>query len=91
MDEEILKDMEEGSVDEDVYTEEGLEELEENDEIDEVEEGFCEGYKGKDDSAECAYCHQILVDEDFVEIEIEGIKHRFCCQDCCDEYLKKKQ
>ena len=83
--------MDEGSIDEDIYSEEGLEELEENDEINEVEEGFCKGYKNKDNPGECGYCHQVLTEEDFREIELEEKIYRFCCQDCCDEYLKKKK
>jgi len=73
----------------DVYTEEGREELKEEDAIDELEEGFLEGYEN--DLAECSYCHQVLVDEDFVESEIDGKIMRFCCNACYEEYLKKRK
>ncbi len=85
-------DFEEGEHEGDIYDEEGREKLEEADEITEVEEGFVEGYeKGE---AKCAECGVVLVDEDFVEEELDGKYHRFCSAECASAFetgKKRKQ
>jgi hypothetical protein len=83
--EEIKEGMEEGKLDEDIYTEEGSESLEEGDEISEVEEGFMEGYKEDENAAECATCKKVLGDK-FIELEVRGKHYRFCSQKCAEEF-----
>ena len=80
VDEEKMKKMETGELDEDVYTEEGREELVEEDEISDVEEGFVKGYE--EGGANCDNCGKVLVDESMVEEEIGGKECRFCCGEC---------
>ena len=75
-------DFEEGNHEGDIYDEEGAEELKEDDEITDVEEGFMEGYEEGEHQVKCAYCGKILVNEEFLEEEIEGHHYRFCSEEC---------
>ncbi len=84
-------DFEEGDHEGDVYDEEGREELEESDEITEVEEGFLEGYEEGEHQAKCAECGKVLIDEKFVEEELEGHHYRFCSEECADAFEVKKK
>lgn len=87
-------DFEEGEHEGDIYDEEGREKLEEADEITEVEEGFVEGFEGGERQAKCAECGVILVDEDFVEEELDGKHYRFCSEECASAFetgKKRKQ
>ncbi len=70
----------------DVYSEEGLEELEESDEINELEEGFMEGYEEGEHQAKCANCKKVLVDENFIEEELNGEHYRFCSEECASSF-----
>lgn len=79
-------DFEEGTTEEDVYTEKGREELMENDEISDTEEGFVQGFEEEEKVVECANCKKILVTEDFVEEAIDGDIVRFCSDECAEEY-----
>lgn len=81
---------EEGEFEEDVYTEEGQEELVENDEITDIEEGIMEGYEEGEHEAKCAQCKKILIDEDFIEEEIDGKHLRFCSEECATKFEKSK-
>lgn len=78
-----------GKMDEDVYSEEGREELEEDDEIEPEEEGLMKGYEEDGKMAECAKCGKVLV-RDFVEKEINGEIYRFCSDRCAEKFKKKK-
>ncbi len=79
------KDVEE----EDVYSEEGQEELIEGDEINEIEEGFMEGYL-EEGLAKCETCGKVLKEpEETVELEIDDEIHRFCSEKCAEEYKRK--
>jgi len=83
-------DNEEGTdLDEDVYTEEGREELIEEDEIEDSEEAFIEGYENEN-LAYCNYCRKNFTDEeDIIEEKENEKKMRFCCKKCQDEYHKE--
>ena len=75
----------------DVYSEEGREELEEADEINELEEGFMEGYEEGEHQAKCTECGKVLVDEKFVEEELEGHHYRFCTEECASAFETRKK
>lgn len=76
--------MEKGEKDEDVYSEEGREELVEDDEIDAWEEGFSEGAEGKGELATCAHCGKVLNQskKKLIEREIDGELFLFCSKEC---------
>lgn len=80
------EDFEQGTQDDDVYSEKGREELVEADEIDEVEEGFMEGYEEGEHQAKCAECEKILVDENFIEEELDNKHYRFCSRECAKAF-----
>ncbi len=84
-------DFEEGTHEGDIYDEEGREELEESDEITEVEEGFVEGYEEGEHEAKCAECKKVLVDEDFIEEELDGKNYRFCSEECAIAFETNKK
>lgn len=87
-------DFEEGKHEADIYDEEGREELEEADEINELEEGFVEGYEEGEHQAKCAKCGVVLVDDNFVEEELDGKHYRFCSGECASAFetgKKRKQ
>ncbi|MBI2148520.1 hypothetical protein HYU23_02475 [Candidatus Woesearchaeota archaeon] len=75
-------DFEEGDHEDDIYDEEGREELEESDEINELEEGFMEGYEEGEHQAKCAECGKVLIGENFLEEELDGKHYRFCSEEC---------
>lgn len=89
---DIVREMETGDLDEDIYTDEGRDLAEEEDEISEVEAGFMEGYKEGEKIAKCSTCKQVLSDDpdDIVEEEINGDTYRFCSERCAEVYLKKQ-
>ena len=89
----LKKEMEEGKLEEDVYTKEGSELLESDDEINELEEGFMEGYiqsgDGKDGHvAKCSNCGKIIKDK-FVEMQIKKEIFRFCSTSCADKFKRR--
>ncbi len=86
--EKIKQDIESGRKEGDVYTEEGREELVEEDAISDQEEGFVKGYEAEEKIAFCNECGKVLVDEKFIEMEIEDETLRFCSEECAEEYTK---
>lgn len=75
----------------DVYSDEAIEEKLEDDEIDELEEGFMKGYNQEEKVGECANCGQILTEEDIIEEEINGKSYQFCCEECASEFEERKK
>ncbi|MBI2548448.1 hypothetical protein HYW21_03790 [Candidatus Woesearchaeota archaeon] len=73
--------------DEDIYTEEGIEELEEDDELSPQEAGFMEGAKGKGNLGDCAACGKPLGDreERVYERKWHGTLYRFCSKKCAEK------
>jgi len=90
MDEEKKQKIEEGQEDEDVYTEEGEELLTENDEITDIEEGIMLGYEEGENLINCVQCKKELIDDKFIEEEIENELYRFCSEQCAERFAKKK-
>ena len=87
--EELMRDMEIGDKEEDIYSDEGREELlNEEDEISDVEEGFMKGYEEGSKMAECCNCGKVLK-KDIVEEEFNDEVYRFCSEDCADLYEKR--
>ncbi len=89
--EEKELDMELGEKDEDVYTEEGREELIEDDEVDAWEEGFMEGAEGRGELAKCAYCGKVLNQSKrkLIEREINNELYLFCSESCAKKGIRK--
>lgn len=89
--EKKAQEMEEGELEEDVYSEEGREKELEDDEIEPWEEGFMKGAEKGGQGAKCRYCGKVLVEkEDVVEREINGESYLFCSEDHLNKYLKEK-
>jgi hypothetical protein len=77
--------------DEDVYEEEGREDLVDDDEITPEEEGMMEGYDKDIKEAKCAGCGKALIDEEtVVETEYKDNVYRFCSEKCAKAYKFKK-
>jgi hypothetical protein len=89
--EELMKEMELGNKEEDIYSDAGREELmEEEDEITDVDEGFMKGYEEGERSAQCPECKTLLLDA-FIEEEIHDEMYRFCSSECATKFEKKKK
>lgn len=87
--EEKKREIEEGDVEEDIYSEEGREELfDEEDELTDMDEGFMKGYEEGAKSAKCPICGEVI-EYDFVEREIDDDIYRFCSEEHADLYMKK--
>jgi hypothetical protein len=86
---EVDQEMETGELEEDVYTEEGRENLVEDDEISTAEEGFMEGADDLGQQGKCANCGAMLDMENTVEKEVDGDIHWFCSDRCLEQYEKK--
>lgn len=86
----IEKEIETGDREEDIYTEEGRKVAEDEDMITNEEEGFMEGYEEEDRAAKCAKCRKIL-EEDFIEEEIDGDEYRFCSRRCAETFKKPRE
>jgi hypothetical protein len=89
--EEIKEDMDTGEKEEDVYSEEGRENLEEDDEIDNWEEGFMQGASGTGQLGKDALTGEPLMGEETVELEIDGEKYRFVNSENAERFRKKKE
>ncbi|MBI2507862.1 hypothetical protein HYV89_02810 [Candidatus Woesearchaeota archaeon] len=87
---QVEKEIEAGDRDEDIYTEEGREVAEDEDVITDAEEGFMEGYEEDERAAKCAKCKKIL-EEDFIEEEIDDEEYRFCSRRCAETFKKAKE
>ncbi len=88
--EEIEDKMEEGELDEDVYSEEGRKKEMEDDEIETWEEGFMEGADGGGKGGKCRNCGKVLIEmSNVVEKEVKGEHMVFCSDKCVDEYEEK--
>lgn len=73
---------------EEIYSEEGREELVESDEIEPWEEGFMEGADSDGQQAKCRKCGKILTGTDLVEKEIKGELMWFCSDNCAEKFEK---
>jgi len=87
---QVEREIESGDREEDIYTEEGREVAEEDDMITNEEEGFMEGYEEQERATKCAKC-KMLLEEDFIEEEIEGDEYRFCSERCAETFKKPKK
>lgn len=76
--------------DEDIYSEEGREDLVDDDEISPEEEGFMEGAHDDGQGAKCRKCGKVLGD-DFIERKVGEDIYRFCSEECAESYGKKKE
>lgn len=76
--------------DEDIYSEEGREDLVEDDEISPTEEGFMEGAEGDGQGAKCRKCGKVLMG-DFIERKVDDEIYRFCSDECADKYVEEKE
>lgn len=85
-DEELKRQIEVGEKEEDIYTEEGREELVEDDAITDQEAGFVQGYEEEEKVSSCQTCGKLLTGENFVEKEIDGDIVRFCSDECAERY-----
>ena len=82
-------EMETGKLEEDVYTEEGRENLVEDDEISVAEAGFMEGADDLGQQGKCANCGAAITEENTVEKEIDEDVKWFCSDKCVEEYQEK--
>ena len=75
---------------EDVYTPEGREAAMEDGSLTGEDEGFMQGYEQDENAVKCANCKKILED-DFIEEEVNEEQLRFCSDECAREYEKKQK
>jgi DNA excision repair protein ERCC-2 len=87
---EKTEDIQEGTKDADITSEEGREDLVENDEISPTEEAFAEGAEEKGELGVCASCGKPLSQDrtEIVEREINTEKVWFCCNECANKGKK---
>ncbi|MDP2749263.1 MAG: hypothetical protein Q8O89_00340 [Nanoarchaeota archaeon] len=84
-------EMDEGLIDEEIYTEDGREKLMENDEIDDWEEGFMKGASGGGSSSKCINCGKVFIDEtQIVSKDIDDREYWFCSEKCANVFERKK-
>lgn len=74
----------------DVYSEEGREDLVDSDEISPAEEGFMEGAHDDGQGAKCRRCGKVLSD-DFIERRKSDEIFRFCSEKCSEKYFEEKE
>ena len=88
---EVETKMESGKKDEDVYTEEGREKLVEDGEITETEAGFMEGAEDRGKHTSCAYCGELISEDEpnIYEREFDGELKVFCSADHAEKYAEK--
>jgi len=87
--EQKKKEIGDGDTEENIYTEEGREEMfDEDDELTDIDEGFMKGYEEGAKAAKCPVCGEV-VEFDFVEREIDDDIYRFCSEEHADLYMKK--
>ena len=86
MDEDKDMEMELGNADEDVYSEEGRQNLVEDGEMEAWEEGFMEGADMDGQKGKCANCGSVLFRGSTHEKEINGEDKFFCSVKCVEEY-----
>lgn len=85
---EYLEDSEKS---EEVYSQEGREHLVDDDEISPWEAAFMEGADEDGQNAKCRNCGKVLMRENVViEKAIKCELHRFCSEECADDFEKKK-
>ncbi|MFO8016446.1 MAG: hypothetical protein R6U32_05055 [Candidatus Woesearchaeota archaeon] len=88
VDDEYLE-MEMGNKEDDVYSDEGREDLVENGEITSIEQGFMEGAELDGQQAKCANCGQMLTPGNTIEKQMEGETKWFCSEECVQRYEEK--
>jgi hypothetical protein len=90
--EQISDEMEQGTKNEDVYSEEGREKLVEDGEISPEEEGFMEGASEEGQLGKDALTGEPLMDvEDVVETEIDGRMYRFVNAENARKFRERKE
>jgi len=90
-DEDFEAPDEEYNDEEDVYKEEGRDELVEDDEISPVEEGFMQGADEDGQHAKCANCGRMLIPKNTVEKEYKGELKWFCSEHCAQKFEEKQK
>ncbi|MBW3015934.1 hypothetical protein KY330_05930 [Candidatus Woesearchaeota archaeon] len=91
---EIRDEMDSGLKNEDVYSEEGRENMLDSDQLSYEEEGFMEGAEGRGQLAKCDECHKILDTDNksaIIEREFNGDMYHFCSEKCAEKYALKKE
>jgi len=89
---ETKEEMEHGEKDEDVYSQEGREQLEDDGEIEPWEEGFMEGASAAGQLGKDALTGEPLMDvEDVVEAEIDGKIYRFVSEENAEKFREKNR
>ncbi len=90
--EQISDEMDMGEKNEDVYSEEGRENLIEDDEISPEEEGFMEGANASGQLGKDALTGEPLMDvEDVIEAEINGRLYRFVNAENARKFRERKE
>jgi hypothetical protein len=89
MSEKTREKIAKGKKEEDVYSEEGREELLEDDEIEPFEEGFMEGAEGRGKKNCCAECGKLLGEEDVFERQFGDETRWFCSEEHAENYAKR--
>lgn len=91
MSEKTREKIAKGKKEEDVYSEEGREELLEDDEIEPFEEGFMEGAEGRGKKNCCAECGKLLGEdtENIYEREFDGELKLFDSEEHAENYAKR--
>ncbi len=88
--EEEKREMDEGDVEEEVYSEAAREDMmEDEDEITDLDEGFMKGYDEGAKMAKCPVCNKVI-EKDFVEREIDNETYRFCSEEHAEKFVKKR-
>ena len=75
-----------GDRSEDVYSDEGREDMVENGEISPIEQGFMEGAELDGKQAKCANCGDMLTPKNTIEKDINGETKWFCSEECLEKY-----
>jgi hypothetical protein len=89
---EKRKEMEEGELDEDAYSEAGREKLVEDDEMEDWEAGFSKGAEEGGRDAKCRYCGKIIIEKDgVIERKVDGELCFFCSDEHAEKYAEKKE
>tara|TARA_Y100000310_G_C20148513_1_gene563577 strand:+ start:225 stop:473 length:249 start_codon:yes stop_codon:yes gene_type:complete len=73
----------------DVYTSKGREAEVAEDVIEDWEAGVVKGFEEGARDVECSNCHQVLVENDIVELKLADKEYKFCCNDCAEEFKRK--
>ena len=74
-----------------IYEEDGIQQLRDEGQLSDWEAGFMQGAAGQGKGAKCRKCGDLFTDNTPLERDIDGERHLFCSNKCAEKFLANQE